>query len=139
MKIIGFFQCSNRNRGRESEGGTSNDNKQETQLGILDARADSRSEMVPRYTKLDFPTFDGFEDPLVWLHRCEIFFFLSKTLELEKVGLAAFHMVKEAQLWYYHIEQEEPNLPWVTFKEYCTLCFAPLLHGNPLCELVNLK
>jgi hypothetical protein len=29
---------------------------------------------IPRYHKLDFPTFDGKEDPLGWLNRCEQFF-----------------------------------------------------------------
>ena len=29
---------------------------------------------VPRYHKLDFPTYDGKEDPLGWLNRCEQFF-----------------------------------------------------------------
>lgn len=30
--------------------------------------------MIPRYTKLDFQTYNGSEDPLIWLHRCEQFF-----------------------------------------------------------------
>jgi len=30
-----------------------------------------RRGIVPKYSKLDFPIYDGSEDPLIWLHRCE--------------------------------------------------------------------
>jgi hypothetical protein len=29
---------------------------------------------VPRFQKLSFPTFDGKDDPLPWLNKCEHFF-----------------------------------------------------------------
>jgi hypothetical protein len=35
--------------------------------------------MVPRYFKLNFPRFDGKEDPLPWLSRCEQYFRAQKT------------------------------------------------------------
>ncbi|KAH0764992.1 hypothetical protein KY285_000863 [Solanum tuberosum] len=95
--------------------------------------------IVPRYTKLDFPIYDGSEDPLIWLHRCDKFFSNQHMNNQEKVGLAAFHMVGEAQLWVYQLEQEEPNLTWGVFKEYCTLRFDPPMKRNPLGELINLK
>jgi hypothetical protein len=52
---------------------------------------------VPRYYKLSFPTFDSHEDPLGWLHRCEHFFRVHRTSEIDKVGLASFHMTGAAQ------------------------------------------
>lgn len=94
--------------------------------------------IVPRYTKLDFPTYDGTED-LIWLHRCEKFFTNQRTANQEKVGLASFRMVGEAQLWVYQLELEEHNLTWGVFKEYCTLRFGPPMKSNPLGEVVNLK
>ncbi|KAH0658108.1 hypothetical protein KY289_026856 [Solanum tuberosum] len=45
----------------------------------------------------------------------------------------------EAQLWVNQLEQEEPNLTWGIFKEYCTLRFGPPVKSNPLGELINLK
>lgn len=51
-----------------------------------------------RYTKLDFPQFTGKEDPLIWLHRCDLYFQTTRTPHREKVGLAAFNMTGEAQL-----------------------------------------
>nr|GMD47278.1 Transposon Tf2-12 polyprotein [Ipomoea batatas] len=32
------------------------------------------SAPLTRFTILEFPTFDGKRDPLIWLHRCELFF-----------------------------------------------------------------
>ena len=47
---------------------------------------------VPRYHKLSFPTYDGKEDPLGWLNRCDRFFRSQRTPENEKVWLASFHL-----------------------------------------------
>ncbi|XP_068666470.1 uncharacterized protein [Aristolochia californica] len=61
---------------------------------------------VPRYTKLDFPVFNGVDNPLTWLYRCEFFFYNQCTTDIDKVGLAAFHMLDEAQLWGHQLELE---------------------------------
>lgn len=87
---------------------------------------------MPQYVKMDFPVFDGSKDPLSWLHRCDQFFLNQRTPEDDKVGIAAFHLIGEAQLWFYKISQEEPRLPWATFKEYCNMRFGPPLRSNPL-------
>lgn len=55
---------------------------------------------APGYHKLDFPTFDGQEDPLSWLNRRDQFFHSQHTL-VDKVWLATFHMIGPAQLWYH--------------------------------------
>lgn len=60
--------------------------------------------MVARYTELDFPTFDGSDDPLIWLHRCAKFFSNQRTDEAYKVGLTAFYLLGEAQLRHYQLE-----------------------------------
>jgi hypothetical protein len=46
--------------------------------------------------KLLFPTYDGTEDPLPWLNRCEQFFRIQSTEEAGKVFLAAFYMTGDA-------------------------------------------
>nr|GLL21490.1 uncharacterized protein LOC109155092 [Ipomoea trifida] len=45
-----------------------------------------------RFTKLDFSQYAGKEDPLIWLHRCELYFHTTHNPDREKVGLAAFNM-----------------------------------------------
>jgi hypothetical protein len=71
---------------------------------------------APRYHKLDFPKFDGKEDPLTWLNHCEQLFSGKRTDEAFKVWLAAYYMVGVAQEWYMQLEREvTPSGP--RFKE----------------------
>ena len=60
-----------------------------------------------QYHKLEFPTYDGTEDPLDWLNRCEQFFRGQRTMEEEKVWLASYRMTGVAQQWYYQLERGE--------------------------------
>ncbi|PHT91080.1 hypothetical protein T459_06193 [Capsicum annuum] len=79
--IVGF----SKNQGRDSEAGvSSNIGKQPYKLENKSNQL-TGNNLVPRYTKLDFPTFDGSEDPLTWLHRCEKFFSNQRTNEDDKV------------------------------------------------------
>ena len=41
--------------------------------------------VVLRYHKLSFPTYDGKEDPLGWLNRCDQFFHIQRTPDGDKV------------------------------------------------------
>jgi hypothetical protein len=43
-----------------------------------------------------FPLFDGKEEPLSWLNRCEHYFLGRRTLEGDKMWLASFHMTSVA-------------------------------------------
>ncbi|KAJ4786652.1 polyprotein [Rhynchospora pubera] len=97
------------------------------------------SQGVPRYYKLDFPTFDGKDDPLGWLNRCEQFFRGQRTMDEEKVWLASYHLLGVAQQWYYQVERDEDLLPWPRFKELCHLRFGPPIRSNPLGELMHLR
>jgi hypothetical protein len=45
-----------------------------------------------RFYKLDFPTFDGRGDPLLFLNRCKHYFRGQRTVEEEKVWLAVMHL-----------------------------------------------
>ncbi|KAG6533126.1 hypothetical protein ZIOFF_006991 [Zingiber officinale] len=95
--------------------------------------------MAPRYSKMEFPTYSREGDPLSWVKRCEKFFTNQRTTEADKVGLAAFHLVGEAQLWFDQVEQEEPEMTWKQFRDQCHIRFGPPLSNNPLGELANLK
>ncbi|KAG6480980.1 hypothetical protein ZIOFF_057571 [Zingiber officinale] len=99
----------------------------------------SSGTMAPRYSKMEFPTYSREGDPLSWVKRCEKFFTNQRTTEADKVGLAAFHLVGEAQLWFDQVEQEEPEMTWKQFRDHCHIRFGPPLSNNPLGELVNLK
>jgi hypothetical protein len=40
---------------------------------------------VPHFQKLSFLTFNGKDDPLAWLNKCEHFFRVQRTPEADKV------------------------------------------------------
>ncbi|XP_016745984.1 uncharacterized protein [Gossypium hirsutum] len=88
---------------------------------------------------MEFPTYGGVGDPLGWLKRCENFFGNERTNEEDKVGLASFHLLGEAQMWFDQIEEEEANLDWECFRECCHVRSGPPMSNNPLRELVNLR
>lgn len=45
-----------------------------------------------KFSKLDFPKYDGLTDPLGWLSRCEHFFRHNTTTEIAKVSMASYHL-----------------------------------------------
>jgi hypothetical protein len=47
---------------------------------------------VPRFSKLEFPSYDGSVDPLNWLRCCEQFFRGQQTAQADRVWLASYHL-----------------------------------------------
>ncbi|KAG6495596.1 hypothetical protein ZIOFF_043422 [Zingiber officinale] len=97
------------------------------------------SSYIPRYSKLDFPRYDGESDPLGWLNRCDHFFLHQRTLEEEKVGLASFHLEGDGQLWFIKLERDRPHIQWEEVKYQCNLRFGPPIRYNKLGELAKLQ
>jgi hypothetical protein len=89
--------------------------------------------------KLLFPTYDGTEDPLPWLNRCEQFFRIQSTEEAGKVFLAAFYMKGDAAQWYALVERNHGTPDWAAFVKLVNQRFGPPLRGNMLGELIQLK
>lgn len=71
---------------------------------------------VPRFHKLSFPLYDGKEDPLGWLNRCESFFRGQLTREVDERWPASFHMTGTAQQWYVVLERDIGMPPWDQFS-----------------------
>jgi hypothetical protein len=65
--------------------------------------------------ELLFPTYDGIEDPLPWLNKCEQFFHIQSTEEAGKVFLAAFYMTGDAAQWYALAERNHGTPDWAAF------------------------
>lgn len=56
--------------------------------------------------KLDFPRFNGREDPTSWICRAKQFFQFHNTSTAKRVFVASFHLEDEAQLWFQLLKQE---------------------------------
>ena len=46
----------------------------------------------PKFSKLEFPTYDGSVDPLNWLNQCDQFFRGQRTIASERTWLASYHL-----------------------------------------------
>ncbi|XP_068663003.1 uncharacterized protein [Aristolochia californica] len=71
--------------------------------------------------------------------RCEFFLSHQRTTAVDRVGLAAFHMLSTVQLWGHQLKKEHLGMGWEDFKELCTIWFGPPTHTNPLDDLILLK
>jgi hypothetical protein len=92
----------------------------------------------PKFYKLEFPIYDGSEDPLNWLSHCEQFFRGQRMLASDRTWLASYHLRGLAQTWYYTLEQSEGMPSWECFKELCHLQFGPPVRDSRLAELGRL-
>ena len=99
----------------------------------------SGNSIFPKVTKLDFPKYNGLEDPMGWISQCEHFFRHQQTPEEEKVQLASYNLVGVAQPWYMQFLDDVPNPTWTEFKEQCNIRFGPSIRSNKLGELAKLK
>jgi hypothetical protein len=49
-------------------------------------------QQPPRFTKLEFATYDGTIDPLNWLNQCDQFFWGQRTLASDRTWIASYHL-----------------------------------------------
>ncbi|XP_071678585.1 uncharacterized protein [Lolium perenne] len=97
------------------------------------------AQQPPRFTKLEFATYDDATDPLNWLNQCEQFFRGQRTLSADRTWIASYHLRGAAQTWYYTLEQDEGGMPpWERFRDLCLQRFGPTLRGSRLAELGRL-
>jgi hypothetical protein len=56
-------------------------------------------QQPPRFTKLEFATYDGTVDPLNWLNQCDQFFRGQRTMASDRTWIASYHLRAAAQTW----------------------------------------
>jgi hypothetical protein len=88
---------------------------------------------------LEFPSFDGKEDPLPWLNRFETFFRGQNTSERRRVWYAAMHLTGSAQLWYAHLELTSGTPSWRRFSQLVLQRFGLPMTDSPVGELMLLR
>ena len=65
----------------------------------------------PRFSKLEFATYDGTVDPLNWLNQCDQFFRVQRTLASDRTWITSYDLRGSAQTWYYALKQDEGGMP----------------------------
>ncbi|EXB30998.1 hypothetical protein L484_016859 [Morus notabilis] len=88
---------------------------------------------VPKTLKIDFPRYDGRDDPTTWVCRAEKYFSLHEIVESDKVTLASFYLESDAQLWFQILEE----LVYVTWEDLKRGVFSRFSPNNLKIRLVS--
>jgi hypothetical protein len=83
--------------------------------------------------------YDGTEDPLGWLHKCEMFFHSQGTPSAMQVSTATFYLEGAASQWYFRLEKNHSEPSWAEFVTDVNKRFEPPTRSNPLGELMHLR
>ncbi|XP_071685220.1 uncharacterized protein [Lolium perenne] len=95
---------------------------------------------VPKFHKLEFPVYDGKEDPLPWLTRVEQFFTGQGTVDDGRTWLASYHLTGKAILWYRELVTERGSEPpWDDFTKALNKRFGPRIQRTQLGGIKNLR
>lgn len=77
---------------------------------------------------MEFPKF-FYGDPTKWLFKADQFFSFQGTDEADKVSLASFHLIGEANQWRQWFNktysEESMNITWTSFVEKLWARFGP--------------
>jgi hypothetical protein len=93
----------------------------------------------PPVHKLHFPKYDGTEDPLGWLHKCEQFFRSQGTSPAQHIWTVAFYLEGAVSQWYFCMEKNQGEPSWPDFVDGVNKRFGPPTRSNPLGELMHLR
>jgi hypothetical protein len=99
---VNKVQSSQLNNAAKNDGPVGATEDEPRNEGSSQARGMASALLNAASHKLRFLKYDGTEDPLLWLNRCDQFFQATQTPDNEKVLLAAFYMQGVAQQWYYN-------------------------------------
>ncbi|KAL4183722.1 hypothetical protein AMTRI_Chr11g156520 [Amborella trichopoda] len=92
-----------------------------------------------RMVNLDFPKFNGKEDPTSWVCRADQFFEFHHTPEEHRVPLASFNLEGDAQLWYQLMKEEGGIDSWDTFKSNLHARYGPTQFQDFFDDLTKLQ
>ncbi len=98
----------------------------------------SRGTVISRVTKLNFPRFNGRNDPTSWICRKEQFFEFQNIPNEKWIFLAAYHLKGEAQLWY-QLLKSEGEITWANLKEGLYARYGSTEFDDNFGDLTKLK
>jgi hypothetical protein len=89
--------------------------------------------------KLEFPKYNGTDDPTTWICRVEQYFDFKQIEEGEKLPLAAYHLDGESQMWYQLFKDSEEILTWESLKKALHIRYGPTIFEDHFGDLTKLQ
>ncbi|KAK2979580.1 hypothetical protein RJ640_020072 [Escallonia rubra] len=123
----------------EKEHGEASHNRRQRSDANNGGGGGSSGTYLPKMVKLDFPKFNGDEDPTSWVCRADQFFDFHQTPDEEKVPLASFNLEGDAQVWYQLIKEEQGVISWPAFKEELHVRYGPTQFQDFFGDLTKLQ
>ena len=114
----------NQNSGH-SEGSSNRSGLRRNYFSTEEGMSHTTSSTVTKLAKLDFPRFNGNEDPISRICQVEQFFEFQQTPKEEHVPLAVYHSEGEAQLWYRLLEEEQQAITWNCLEKGLNARYGP--------------
>ena len=102
-------------------------------------QGETNQSYAPRLAKLDFPRFNGSEDPTSWICRAEQFFRFHETPLEDQDVLASFHLEGEARLWYQLLQHGIEFVTWEVFKVGLLAHYGPTQFHDFFGELTKFQ
>ena len=87
---------------------------------------------------IDFPYYDGHDDPITWVYRAKKYFSLHEIVEYDKVTLASFYLEGDAQLWFQILKVKLVYVTWEDLKRGVFFLIGPNHFEDPFSELIRL-
>ncbi|KAL5571257.1 hypothetical protein UlMin_020854 [Ulmus minor] len=111
----------------KNEMGNNSSNKGSGWSGARSGQKGSSSfnSFVPKLLKIDFPRYDGKDDPTAWVCKAEKYFALHEINESDKVNLTSFYFESVALLWFQMLEQESLYVTWQDLRSALFARFGP--------------
>jgi hypothetical protein len=97
------------------------------------------SSTAPKLTKLDFPRYNGEDDPTSWICRVEQFFEFQRTEPHEKILMVAYHLEGDAQMWYQLIREDDEVMTWESLKAALHTQYGPTVFEDHFSDLTKLQ
>ena len=81
--------------------------------------------------KLNFPTYNGLDDPTGWIFKAEQYIEFKQIEPQQQVQLASFHLEKHALQWYRWYTKNKGPLHWDEFTKAVLNRFGPTDYDDP--------
>jgi hypothetical protein len=104
-----------------------------------DRHQDSSGSYTPKLAKMDFPRYNGIDDPTSWICRVEQFFNFQRIKEEDKLPMAAYHLEGESQMWYQLFQDSEAVVTWNSLKVALHTRYGPTAFEDHFGDLTKLQ